>query len=212
MLTKLKNLVKRCITVSVPKERGQIQSVNINYMDKKNVTSQVLHDYGYYSCAPLGSIGMCINPRAESDDCVSLVYHPKYFGKPLTEGEVILGNFFKDATLKFDEGGNVQLNLPKTLTIVCEIANVSCRSSSVTCDSSSIIAGDEISLRAGSSFNVSAPAILLDGLVTASKGMAVTGGMTSEGIEVSKTDHKHDAGNLKDSSGGNCSGETASDV
>lgn len=212
MLTKLKNLIKRCVTTSIPVQQEQIQSVNINYMDRKNVTSQVIHDYGYYSCAPIGSIGVCINPRAESDDCVSMVYHPKYYGKILKETEVILGNFVKNATLKFDDEGNVQLNLPDTLTIVCENANISCQSSSLTCESASIIAGDDIKLRAGSSFNVSSPAITLDGLVIAPKGMAVMGGMTSEGIEVSKTDHKHDAGNLFDSIGGACSGETASDV
>lgn len=193
-------------------QNEQVQTVKINYMDRKNVTSQVLHDYGYYSCAPKGSIGVCINPRAENDDCASFVYHPKYYGEPLTESEVILGNFVKNATLKFDEGGNVRLILPDTLTIVCENANISCQSSSVACKSASIIAGDDIELRAGSSFNVTSPAITLDGLVTVPKGMAVTGGMTSDGIEVSKTDHKHNAGNLKDSLGGNCSGETASDV
>lgn len=212
MLTKLKNLIKRCVTTSIPVQQEQIQSVNINYMDRKNVTSQVIHDYGYYSCAPIGSIGICINPRAESDDCVSMVYHPKYFGETLKETEVILGNFVKNATLKFDDEGNVALNLPDTLTIVCKNTNISCQSSSLTCDSASIIAGDDITLRAGSSFNLSSPAITLDGPVTAPKGMAVAGGMTSDGIEVSKTDHKHDAGNLHDSTGGACSGETAPDV
>ena len=200
------------MTTTVPVQENQIQKAKISYMGQKDVTTQVMHDYGYYSCAPLGSIGLCLNPRGESDDCISWVYHPKYYGKILKESEVILGNFVKNATLKFDDEGNVQLVLPNTLTIVCENANLQCTSSSVTCESASIVAGADIDIRAGSSFNVSAPAISLNGMVTSTGGMAVTGGMTSEGIEVSKTDHTHKAGNLIDSAGKPCTGNTAPDV
>lgn len=228
MMTKLKSLITRCLTKSVPQQTGKIQTCQIETMAKSSVTSQVLHDYGYYSCAPLGSIGVCLTARAEEQDRISVVYHPKYYGHPLKETEVILGNFVKDATLKFDEEGNAHLTVPKNIYINCVDSIVTCagdstvdcqnstitaaQTSSVTCDSAMINAGSSFDVSAGASASITAPTIALNGAVSAPQGMAVTGGMTSEGIEVSKTDHTHKAGNLKDSGGGACSGETAPDA
>ena len=226
-MSKIKSLITRCMTTSSPKQNGAIQQCTIDTMSKTNVTTQVLHDYGYYSCAPVNSIGVCMTPRCEENDRVSIVYSPKYYGKPLTESEVILGNFVKDATLKFDAEGNAHLTVPKNIYINCVNSIVTCSgdstlncvnstlsasgSASIDCDSATISANSSFNVSAGSSATISAPIITLDGVVSAPKSMAVTGGMTSEGIEVSKEDHKHDAGTLLDSSGGQCTGQTSSD-
>ena len=228
MMSKIKSLISRCMTTSSPKQNGAIQQCTIDTMSKTNVTTQVLHDYGYYCCAPVNSIGVCMTPRCEENDRVSIVYSPQYYGKPLTEGEVLVGNFLRDATLKFDEAGNARLVVPKDVIIECVNATTTCSgdstvtcvnstttasgSASIDCDSATISASSSFDVSAGSTASITAPQIALNGAVTGTGGMAVTGGMTSEGIEVSKSDHKHDAGTLLDSSGGQCTGKTSADA
>ena len=157
-----------------------------------------------------------------------MVYHPTYYGHELSEGEVLVGNFKMNASALFDKDGNLKIKVPKDVIIECVNAKTTCsgdatvdcqnstitaaQTSSVTCDSAMIAASSSFDVSAGASASITAPQIALNGMVIGSGGMAVTGGMTSEGIEVSKTDHNHKAGNLLDSTGGQCTGETAPDV
>lgn len=227
MITKLKNLIKRVITTTVPTSNTGISVAKVSYLGRI-VDSQIIHDYGYYSCAPTGSIGVCFSARAEEQDRVSMVYHPRYYGQELKEGEVVVGNFVVSATALFDAEGNLKIKVPKDVIVECVNSSVTCTgnstttcvnstlsasgSASITCESATINASSSFDVSAGASASITAPQIALNGAVVGSGGMAVTGGMTSEGIEVSKEDHRHDAGDLKDSGGGQCTGKTSADA
>ena len=208
------------MTVSTPKEMNQVQMVDVKYMGREATPSQVMHDYGFYSAAPMNSIGLCFAVRGEEDDRVSFVYSPSHYGKPLQETEVILGNFVKDATLKFDVEGNASLIVPGNVTVECVNSNVHCDNTSVhasehaeiACETSTLTSGATCDIKAGSAIALSAPTITFNGIVAAPKSMAVTGGLTSEGIEVSKSNHKHDAGTYKDSLDNAISGQSSADV
>lgn len=220
MLQKLKSLIKRCITVSEPREINQTQMVDIRYMGRKATPSQVIHDYGFYSSAPTNSIGLCMSVRGEEDDRVSFVYSPLYYGKPLLQNEVILGNFVKDATLKFDVEGNAILIVPGDVIVQCRHSSITCDTTSViasghaslNCMSSTLTSGATCQINAGEEISLNAPTISLNGVAAAPQSLSVTGGLTSEGIEVSKSNHKHDPGTYLDSVGGAVTGKSSADA
>lgn len=119
MMTLLKNLIKRVTSSGNTFDRGVIQMVKASYMGKP-VETQVLHDYGFVSSPPPGSIGISVNPRAEENDKAALYFHPKYNVSGLKSGETVIGNFVVEATLYFNEQGQAVLTLPDNLIIQCK--------------------------------------------------------------------------------------------
>lgn len=216
-MAKLKNLIKRVTSSGNTFDSGVIQQVKATYMGK-SVTTQVLHDYGFMSSPPAGSLGICLNPRAEEEDQAAMYFHPKYQKTGLKPGETIVGNFVVEATLYFDENGKAILTLPDALEITCKslTANISGDAAitvggnlqaDVTGNATANITGDATiqaanltaTLTGNANFTAAAYTfsgpVTFNGAVTAAAGittagLASTGSMTSNGVDVGET-HMH---------------------
>lgn len=118
ILKYIQNLIKRLTTTSVTFDEGLTQYVKASYMGK-SVTTQVLHDYGFVSSPPIGSLGICVNPRGEENDKASFFFHPLHNVNNLLPGETVIGNFVLKATMYFNAQGQAVVTLPDDLIIFC---------------------------------------------------------------------------------------------
>lgn len=194
----LKNLIKRITSISPTYDQGLAQYVQATYMGKP-VTTQVLHDYGFVSSPPPGSLGICINPRAEENDKASTFFHPKYSFYGLLPGETVIGNFVLKSSLYFNAQGQGILTLPGDLIITCNnltatvLGNVT---ETVAGNVTSTVAGDTtlttnnltatmtgVTTMTSSAFNFYGPATFYNGI-------AVLGAMTINGVSMDEN-HVH---------------------
>lgn len=217
MISAIKNMIKRVSTTRAPYDAGILQVTDCSYMGKK-VTTQVFHDYGFVSSVPVGGAGFCLNPRGEEGDRISMFFHPQHTIKDLKEGEVVVGNFYVEATLHFNQQGQAVLTLPDDLIINCKNLTATCiGDATITSANATVNTGacavscDDFDVEASGSATISAPTITLDGVVSAKQGMGVTGSMENNGVDIG-SDHKHESGTYKDSLNGDVSGDSGGPI
>lgn len=190
MLECIKNLIKRITSVGATFDSGVIQCVKAKYMGKSCQT-QVLHDYGFTSSPPSGSIGICLNPRAEESDKASFFFHPKYNVNDLKSGETVIGNFVVGASLYFNADGQGVLTLPDDLIISCNNLTATVAGNaelSVTGDTTLTAANLTATMTGTAAF--AASAFTFSGPATFSSGIAVVGAMTINGVSMDEN-HTH---------------------
>lgn len=203
MFDAVKKIIKRVTSSGNTFDKGASQFVTMKYMGK-DVTTQVMHDYGFCSSVPDGGIGICVNPRGEAQDRASFFFHPKYRIKDLKPGETIVGNFFVEATLFFDEKGRGVLTLPDDLIITC-------KNLTATVEGSATVKASSLAADISGTTTIKSADIILDGPVEAKKGLNVTGVMNNNGKDVG-SQHKHEAGTLQDADGSKVSGNTGDPI
>ena len=217
MISSIKNMIKRLTTKGVPYDSGIIQVTDASYMGK-TISTQVFHDYGFVSSVPIGGAGFCLNPRGEEADRVSMFFHPTHTVKDLQQGEVVVGNFYVQSTLHFDEQGRAVLTLPDDFVINCKNLTATCvGDATVTSANATLNTGscdvncDDFNVEASGSATLVAPTITLDGFVSATSGLGVSGSMENNGVDIG-SGHKHTDGTYKDSSNGDVTGESGGPV
>lgn len=214
MMRLLKNLIKRVTSTGKTFDSGVVQMVNATYMGKP-VKTQVLHDYGFVSSPPQGSLGISLNPRAEENDQAAMYFHPKYTVKGLKPGETVVGNFVVEATLFFNEQGQGILTLPDDLIIQCNnltatvnadatitvggnasaevtgnaTVNVTGDTELSTTNLTATMSGSAVYTAASHTFN--GPATFASGITTT--GLVAIGAFTVNGVPMDET-HAHAAG------------------
>lgn len=215
MMRQLKNLIKRVTSTGSTYDRGVVQVVRATFMGKK-IETQVLHDYGFVSSPPSGSLGICLNPRAEENDKAAMYFHPKYSMQGLKPGETVVGNFVVEATLFFNEQGQGILTLPDDLIIQCNNLTATVNADAtitvggdatadVTGNATVNVTGDTELSTANLTANMSGNAVFtasaftfngpatITGPLTAAGGLAITGAVTINGVDIGEN-HTHAAG------------------
>lgn len=190
MMGLLKNLIKRLTSTSATFDSGLAQYVNASYMGKK-VKTQVLHDYGFVSSPPVGSLGICFNPRAEENDKASFFFHPKYNVQNLKPGETVTGNFVLQATLYFNELGQAVLTLPDDFIISCNnLTATVAGNASVSVAGNTTLTSTNLTATMSGTAAFTASAFSFTGPATFNSGIAVIGTMTVNGVSMDQN-HMH---------------------
>ena len=106
MFSGLINLIKRAVSTSTANDSSVTQLTQIKYYDKVS-QSEIIHDYGFSSSAPRGSVVYCFSCGGNEQNLIGIANHVLSRFKNLSEGEVVIGNQLTGTYIKFDKNGDI---------------------------------------------------------------------------------------------------------
>jgi len=136
-MNKLINLIKMAVITQASSDGEDYPKTQASYNGKPTSVTR-LSPYGICSNPPVKSIGLLFQVQGREGTKLGIFDYMKMRFKNLKPGELQIGNYLTQASIKFDEDGNIVINCPD--------ANVTVNAAmSVT-----ITAGTEIELTAPS--------------------------------------------------------------
>lgn len=105
----IRNLIKRALITLKVVDSGNYQKGQVSYNEKvKNV--HILHDYGFSSSCPIGSLGVLFNVGSQEENITGIFDAPPASRiKNLKTGECIVYNSVTGTYIKQDSDGNFEI-------------------------------------------------------------------------------------------------------
>jgi len=115
----------------------------VGYEGNDSVKAVRMSPYGLCSMPPQGSLGLIFTPNSMNGVRYGLFDDPTNRFKGLSSGEVQIGNYSTQASIKFDKDGNVTINVPSgNLTAnVSGITNIDTTQLNINASGGSFITG-----------------------------------------------------------------------
>jgi len=107
--TFVRNLIKRGTVSRDTADTNQFAFAQVKWASDKVSNVQVIHPYGVYSYAPIGSLALMFNVMGQEDNIAAIIDNPKTRFKGLKSGEVVCGNPVTLSYVKFLENGDIEI-------------------------------------------------------------------------------------------------------
>lgn len=172
----LRNMIRLARITKAGTDTGQFHTQQLEYLGKTANTLMVF-PYGLHSnCTPDSSALMFSsqdNPEAKA----AIAWTPK--NRPqMASGEVTLYHPETNSIISWRKGGNLEITTEADI-------DATCANATIDCDNLTANVGSSVTLDAGSSVDITAPTMTLNG------NLVVNGTMTNNGKDVGDT-HGHD--------------------
>lgn len=106
MLGKLTQLIKRAAISKVSQDTGQYSIAQITYNEKVG-NCELLFPYGFCANPPEKSLVLVWNVHGQEENRVGMANDPINRFRELKEGEVQVGNYETESSIKFDENSDI---------------------------------------------------------------------------------------------------------
>lgn len=117
MFNALQNIIKRCYLSILADDTKNYQVGQISYLGKPGGDAEILSLYGFSFNPPIKSQGIVLTISGREENRVALLNLPKQRFKNLLPGEVQVGNFEQQTSVKFDNDGNVTITSTKDVIV-----------------------------------------------------------------------------------------------
>ncbi len=181
MLNQLQNMIKRCYLSIVADDTKNYQVGQITYLGKPGGDAEILSLYGFSFNPPIDSQGIVLTISGREENRVALLNLPKQRFKNLLPGEVQVGNFEQQTSVKFDNDGNVIITSTKDVIVnsARDVTVTSGRNVDVTATGDVTVSSSQaVSVTGATTVTVTAPDIILD----ASASVSINSPLTKLGV------------------------------
>ena len=114
----VRNLIKRATVSLVGSDTGKYSSAQCKWGSDKVRDVQVISPYGYYYCAPVGSLALMFNVFGHEDNIAAIIDNPPTREKRLKPGEVCVVNPLTKSKIKFLENGDIEITGKNNLNVM----------------------------------------------------------------------------------------------
>lgn len=181
MFNALQNMIKRCYLSIVTDDTKNYQVGQISYLGKPGGDAEILSLYGFSFNPPLNSQGVVLTISGREENRVALLNLPKQRFKNLLPGEVQVGNFEQQTSIKFDNDGNVTITSTKDVIVnsARDVTVASGRNVGITATGDVTVSSSQaVAVTGATTVTVTAPNITL----AASASVSINSPLTSLGV------------------------------